>query len=540
MKKMLFAICFLAIAAVTLSAQEIFDAIRGGNLTKVKELIEKNGELLNARNTNQSTPLHVAVEFNNELIVRYLIEKGADLNAVNRNNWTSLFYAKEKEIARLLIENGADINYGASNNTALIQSIWNKRKDVTEYLLDRGAKIPDTGTPLGLNLLFLELKLGSIRYFEKCLQQGFDPHYEGEAKSNLLHYASEGDSVELIDKLINMGVPVNKTNLFGVTPLHKAALNGCIPIVKILVRKGADKNARTIDGKTPYNLAVEAKKDETAAYLKSIGVDQSPQSFPVLKGEYLGQPKPGKKAVPFALGIISGSYEYHGPLAFTPDGNEIYWSASKRNVGTFIFCSKKMNGKWTIPEKISKGDAPFISPDGKRLYYTTGMSGQETKEEIIYVRDKTDSGWSEPKELPAIINSIQQIHWLASVDRKGNLYFGVRQSGTPRHVIYYSEYSRGEYSEPQIIESSAHSPYIAPDGSYLIVSKPGEGLNIFYKKKDGTWTNGINLTDIIGKRGECAVVTPDGRYLFFGGGLDGKFVPYWVDASFIKELRPKK
>jgi hypothetical protein len=143
------------------------------------------------------------------------------------------------------------------------------------------------------------------------------------------------------------------------------------------------------------------------------------------------------------------------------------------------------------------------------------------------------------KESPwatAIINSIQQIHWLASVDRKGNLYFGVRQSGTGKQIIYHSEYGNGEYREPQIVESPAHSPYIAPDGSYLIISKPGAGLHILFRKKDGTWTKGKNLTDIIGKKGEGAVVTHDGRYLFFSGGFEGIFVPYWVDASFIKDL----
>jgi len=321
MKKAVLIILLLLITAISSNAQEIFEHIRSGNLAKVRDLVEKDPQLVKARNANQSTLLHVAVDVNNEEITKFLIEKGSDLNALNGNNWTPLFYVKEKEMAKLLIEKGADINCGAPNNTALIQSIWNMRRDVMEYLLDRGAKIPEPGTPLGLNMLFHELSLGNIRYFDKCLQQGFDPHYEGEAKSNLLHYAAKSNSVELIEKLIDMGVPVNKTNLFGVTPLLQAALNGCTPIVKIFVEKGADMNARTIDGKTPYHLAVEAKKDETAAYLKSKGADQIPQSFPVLKGDPLleahrlqcPQPGPGQDK---ERGRAGG--KIHDPAATVP------------------------------------------------------------------------------------------------------------------------------------------------------------------------------------------------------------------------------
>ena len=48
------------------------------------------------------------------------------------------------------------------------------------------------------------------------------------------------------------------------------------------------------------------------------------------------------------------------------------------------------------------------------------------------------------------------------------------------------------------------------------------------------------MTDYIGgKDGICPTVTRDGRYLFFIGSADAKAIPFWVDASFIKDLRKK-
>ena len=168
------------------------------------------------------------------------------------------------------------------------------------------------------------------------------------------------------------------------------------------------------------------------------------------------------------------------------------------------------------------------------------VQGQPPKE-LIYVMDKTPMGWSEPNALPDIINSIPGIHWQLSVDKKGNLYFGARQNGTVASRIYCSAYINGAYTEPKILESlkdvDAHSPFISPDGSYLIISTPTNGLQILFRNKAGSWTKERNITDIIGYEGHCPIVTHDGKYLFFLHNAGDKFIPYWVDASFIEELR---
>ncbi len=522
------------------SAQGVFDALRNGDLAKVKALVDHDPSLVMARNARQSTPLHVAVDSNNVPLARYLIEKGADLNAVNHINWTPLFFSKGIEMAGLLLAKGADINFIAGDVTSLTNSVWRENRELAEYLLSEGAGIPTLKTPIGLSTAIRALKLGSLRYFEACLRQGLDPLYECEGRSLWLHFASESRSPELIDKLIGLGVSVDRKNVFGFTPLHIAASRGNTPGVKQLVERGADRNARTNDGKTPYNLAVEEERGETAELLKSLGADQRPPRFPSLTGEYLGQPKPGTKAVLFAPGIVSGRHTYHGSISATADGNELFWSVGYGEKIT-IYRVTKIEGRWTGPEVFSKGDVPFVSPDGMKLYFVGREQVRGTGREIICVRDRTHSGWSEPRALPEIINSLPGIHWGVSVDREGNLYFSAGER------VRYSEHKNGRYGEPVILDSlkddNAYSPFISPDGSYLLANKEdqGERLVILFKKKDGAWTEAIDLADIIGmNHGFCPMVTPDGRYLFFLSILDGIYVPYWMDASFIEDLRPKE
>jgi len=488
----------------------------------------------------RDTPLHIAALLDNNEIAQYLIEKGADINAPNGSLYTPLMRAGIK-VAKVLVQNGADINYIAANgnSSALTASLWQENKEVAEYLLDCGAKLPDKENDSFLFFLSKALQKGSIKYLEACIRSRFDPLTVSESQSTMLHYAAESNSVELIEKLITLGVPMNRTNVYGWTPLHVASSKGNKNVVELLINKGLDKSSRTIDGSSPYNLAIEAKKSEVVDYLKSIGADQSPQEFPKLTGKYLGQRRPGQEPIPFAPGIIATGESFHSTVTFSQDGKEAFWTS-----GSTTYHSKIVNGKWIKPDTIkylATADVPFISPDGKKLYFLSQEDGKPRfTKETISVMDKTQSGWFEPKPLPEIINSVFGIHLQFSVDRKGNLYFGARQNGTVVSRICFSEYKNGNYSKPVIMdnleEEDAHSPFISPDGSYLIFTS-GMKLMMIFRKTDGTWTKERDLTEILGLTGDCPIVTHDGKYLFFRHVAGEKYIPYWVDASFIEDLR---
>ena len=118
------------------------------------------------------------------------------------------------------------------------------------------------------------------------------------------------------------------------------------------------------------------------------------------------------------------------------------------------------------------------------------------------------------------------------------------------NVIRISTFKNGQRQSPTLMSPKINSgkytahPFISPDGSWLIWDSEREGgygdsdLYISFKQQDGTWGDAINLGDQVNTSTweAGAYVTPDGKYLFFNRHED----IYWVDASFIEELRPRK
>lgn len=75
------------------------------------------------KNENKLTCLHLAVQIGSTDIVKALIEKGADVNAITDRGVTPLHLAivkkQPEEIIKVLIENGADYNVKEANFSAM-------------------------------------------------------------------------------------------------------------------------------------------------------------------------------------------------------------------------------------------------------------------------------------------------------------------------------------------------------------------------------------------------------------------------------------
>lgn len=122
----------------------MWSASASGHLKIVKYLIDK-GAQINSTTRNLSTPLRAACYDGHFSIVKYLVEHGADINFTNRHGHTCLMIACYKgyiKIVRYLIEKGADINKKSIRGyTAMHDCADAGHAHIMEELIKNGAKM---------------------------------------------------------------------------------------------------------------------------------------------------------------------------------------------------------------------------------------------------------------------------------------------------------------------------------------------------------------------------------------------------------------
>lgn len=137
------------------------------------------------------TTLHMATKIGDVDKVRSLIAKGHDVNGLDKNGTTPLFWAafvEDLEVARILVEHGADVNYrNPLGPTPLYNALHKRNKELALWLLEQGAD------PLA-------------------------------------------------------------TDANGITILHIASMHGMEEVVAILLARGADINAISVRGHSPLSL----------------------------------------------------------------------------------------------------------------------------------------------------------------------------------------------------------------------------------------------------------------------------------------------
>ena len=123
----------------------IWEAAALGRDARVAELLREDRSLANAWSPDGFPPIGLAAFFGHPSTAHILVDAGADVGAVARNEMRvqplhAAAAAKQIEIVRLLLDSGADPNARQqAGYTALMECARGGRDDMVRLLLDRGA-----------------------------------------------------------------------------------------------------------------------------------------------------------------------------------------------------------------------------------------------------------------------------------------------------------------------------------------------------------------------------------------------------------------
>tara|TARA_B110001469_G_C9600557_1_gene298394 strand:+ start:201 stop:1394 length:1194 start_codon:yes stop_codon:yes gene_type:complete len=204
--------------------------------TNIVRLLLDKGANPNASTTLvQTTPLQsVSVSGNNEF-ASLLLEHGANIDQQNSNRSTALNLAVEFEhldTVKLLLKKGADPDIPDKHNIPPIyRAVSMKLYDIAKELLERHAN-PNVYDNDGMSPILLSAQYSDINMFNLLLENGAD----------------------INDK--------SKLQIAPHTPLHEAIYNLNDNFIQFLLERGANYTIRNYGGLTPLQLTEKIKKEQ--------------------------------------------------------------------------------------------------------------------------------------------------------------------------------------------------------------------------------------------------------------------------------------
>ncbi|OAQ62928.1 ankyrin repeat domain-containing protein [Pochonia chlamydosporia 170] len=206
--------------------------------------------------TTKFTSLMGASYFGHNVIVKLLIDKGADVDLKDsRYGRTPLSWAAKnghEAVVKLLLYKGAKVDpIDCKGETPLLWATENGHEAIVKLLLDGGAKT-DSRSRYGKMPLSVAAENGHEAMVGLLLDKGADVDLKDSeyGRTPLLSAAEKGYNA-IVKLLIDKGAEVKSGDRYGQTPLLWAAGNGHEAIVKLLLDKGAKVNLGDSNSQTP-------------------------------------------------------------------------------------------------------------------------------------------------------------------------------------------------------------------------------------------------------------------------------------------------
>ena len=221
----------------------------------VKFLIQKGADVNKAHKTGD-TPLICAAEGGNSQCMRVLIQEGADVNHTNDYGYSALWHAVFKchsVCTEMLLKAGADVN-SKMGCEPIMAAALSGSVGCMEALIKAGADVNKIGTPciVGLRMAYHS---GDEKHLDLVWKKELDLEVDTLVESTPLVDASLFGHSQCLISLIKAGDDVNIVNTQGQTALNYAVIKGRRNCVDELIKAGADVNFVDKFGNTPFILS---------------------------------------------------------------------------------------------------------------------------------------------------------------------------------------------------------------------------------------------------------------------------------------------
>ena len=190
------------------------------------------------------------------------ITRGEDVNTTDDKGDTPLHLAAEHghdDVARYLVEYGAAIDATNAKGVTPLHRASGMGDYVTaQLLIERNASIR-ASTDFGDTPLHLAAEMRNFEMAQMEKSMGFRSTYNWKT-----------DNLKVAELLLRHGADVNARNKLGRTPLQRTTPWNYLPMTRLLVEHGADTQLEDNDGMSPLQHAIEKGARDVARYLESL------------------------------------------------------------------------------------------------------------------------------------------------------------------------------------------------------------------------------------------------------------------------------